>query len=150
MKLSFPISLILVFFLSSCYQQISIVQVDDFSNIEIGFKELKADLDIYIYNPNVFKITVESAQIDLSVGDLQAGEVKLSGITTLNPQDTTTIHLAVKTSNGALAKILKENALIVLKGGKVPFTADGVIVAGAWKFKKELSVTHTEEIGLRN
>ena len=48
----FPILAILaISTLTGCYRQLEVINVEDFSEVSIGLKGLRSNLDVKIYNP---------------------------------------------------------------------------------------------------
>jgi len=137
-----------IFFLSSCYQKIEVIEVDDFSNVQIGLKGMQSDLYVHVYNPNWFSIKVESAEVSLKVGEVDAGNVWLKEPMTLVARDTSLIHLRVETRQGAIGKILIQNIGKMFGSGEIPFSAEGVIIGKSWGLKIEVPVHHSQILEL--
>ena len=109
MKLRILLPIISILLLSSCYGKIEVVEIDEFSNVELGFKGMKSDLYVRVYNPNVLSINIQTADVSLLVGEVDAGDVILAEPTKLIARDTSRVVLKVATHKGALGKILREN-----------------------------------------
>ncbi|MBT7652019.1 MAG: LEA type 2 family protein, partial [Flavobacteriales bacterium] len=95
--------------LTGCYRQLEVINVEDFSEVTIGLKGLRSNLDVKIYNPNLYPIALNETQITLRVRDVEAGYVSLSEIVKIGARDTATIRLHVTTREGAIAEILKND-----------------------------------------
>ena len=136
--------------LTGCYKQLEVINVEDFSEVVIGLKGLRSNLDVKIYNPNLYPIELNETQITLRVRDVDAGYVSLSKIVNIGAKDTATIRLHVVTREGAIAEILKKDVLNFLKGEEVPFSASGIVSGKSWGFKIEVPLEHSQNISLRN
>ena len=69
--------------LPGCFHKIEVVEIEKFSNVELGFNGMKSDLVVRVYNPNYLSFKLKSADILLSVGDIGAGDVELEEQITL-------------------------------------------------------------------
>jgi|TARA_B110000196_G_C20969833_1_gene578117 LEA14-like dessication related protein len=135
--------------LTGCYKQLEVINVEDFSEVVIGLKGLRSNLDVNIYNPNFYPIELDETQITLRVRDVDAGYVSLSKIVNIGARDTATIRLHVVTREGAIAEILKKDVLNFLKGEEVPFSASGIVSGKSWGVKIEVPLEHSQNISLR-
>ena len=136
--------------LTGCYRQLEVINVEDFSEVTIGLKGLRSNLDVKIYNPNLYPIALNETQITLRVRDVEAGYVSLSEIVKIGARDTATIRLHVTTREGAIAEILKNDVFNFLKGAEVPFSASGIVSGKSWGVKIEVPLEHSQNISLRN
>ena len=136
--------------LTGCYKQLEVINVEDFSEVAIGLKGLRSNLDVKIYNPNLYPIELNETQITLRVRDVDAGYVSLSKIVIIGARDTATIRLHVATREGAIAEILKKDVLNFLRGEEVPFSASGIVSGKSWGVKIEVPLEHSQNIILRN
>ena len=136
--------------LTGCYRQLEVINVEDFSEVTIGLKGLRSNLDVKIYNPNLYPIELNETQITLRVRDVDAGYVSLSKIVKIGARDTATIRLHVTTREGAIAEILKNDVFNFLKGEEVPFSASGIVSGKSWGVKIEVPLEHSQNISLRN
>jgi LEA14-like dessication related protein len=148
MKLRLLLPLISILFLSSCYGELEVVEVEDFANVEIGFKGMKSDLLVRVYNPNFLSINIQSAEIALQVGEVNAGDVVLSEPTILVGRDTSSVLLKVATHKGALGQIIKDNFTLILQGGEVSFSAEGIIKGRTLGVNIEVPISHTQLLEL--
>ncbi|MDE0722279.1 MAG: LEA type 2 family protein, partial [Flavobacteriales bacterium] len=121
--------------LTGCYKQLEVITVEDFSEVTIGLKGLRSNLDVKIYNPNLYPIELNETQITLRVRGVDAGYVSLYKIVNIGARDTATIRLHVATREGAIAEILKKDVLNFLKGEEVPFSASGIVSGKSWGVK---------------
>jgi LEA14-like dessication related protein len=135
--------------LTGCYKQLEVINVEDFSEVVIGLKGLRSNLDVNIYNPNFYPIELDETQITLRVRDVDAGYVSLSKIVNIGARDTATIRLHVVTREGAIAEILKKDVLNFLRGEEVPFSASGIVSGKSWGVKIEVPLEHSQNISLR-
>jgi LEA14-like dessication related protein len=143
------LSILAISTLTGCYRQLEVINVEDFSEVVIGLKGLRSNLDVNIYNPNFYPIELDETQITLRVRDVDAGYVSLSKIVNIGARDTATIRLHVVTREGAIAEILKKDVLNFLKGEEVPFSASGIVSGKSWGVKIEVPLEHSQNISLR-
>jgi LEA14-like dessication related protein len=144
------IAALALFTLTGCYQQLEVIDVQDFSEVQIGLKGLKSNLDVRIYNPNFFPIQISETQISLRVREVDAGEVSLLEEIKLGARDTALVRFNVATRDGAIAEILKADVMNFLKGADVPFSASGKIIGKSWGLTMEVPLEHAQNISLRN
>ena len=135
--------------LTGCYKQLEVINVEDFSEISIGLKGLRSNLDVKIYNPNLYDIELYETAITLRVKDIEAGDVSLSEIVKLGARDTAIIRLHVVTREGAIAEILKADVIHFIQGKEVPFSAFGTVSGKSWGFKVEVPLEHSQNLSLR-
>jgi LEA14-like dessication related protein len=145
----FFIALLATTTLTGCYKQLEVINVEDFSEISIGLKGLRSNLDVKIYNPNLYDIELYETAITLRVKDVEAGEVSLSEIVKLGARDTAIIRLHVVTREGAIAEILKADVINFIQGKEVPFSASGTVSGKSWGFKVEVPLEHSQNLSLR-
>ena len=146
----FFIALLATITLTGCYKQLEVINVEDFSEISIGLKGLRSNLDVKIYNPNLYDIELYETAITLRVKDIEAGDVSLSEIVKLGARDTAIIRLHVVTREGAIAEILKADVINFIQGKEVPFSASGTVSGKSWGFKVEVPLEHSQNLSLRN
>jgi len=145
----FFIALLATITLTGCYKQLEVINVEDFSEISIGLKGLRSNLDVKIYNPNLYDIELYETAITLRVKDIEAGDVSLSEIVKLGARDTAIIRLHVVTREGAIAEILKADVINFIQGKEVPFSASGTVSGKSWGFKVEVPLEHSQNLSLR-
>jgi len=136
--------------LTSCYQDLEVVSIEDFSKVSIGLQGLTSELDVMIYNPNFFPIQLKEAKISLQVREVDAGDITLVRQVKLEARDTSLVTFNVKTRDGAIIKILKDDIFKFLKGEDVPFSASGKVIGKSWVSTVEVPIEHSQFINLRN
>ena len=146
----FFIALLATITLTGCYKQLEVINVEDFSEISIGLSGLRSNLDVKIYNPNLYDIELYETAITLRVQEIEAGDVSLSEIVKLGARDTAIIRLHVVTREGAIAEILKADVINFIQGKEVPFSASGTVSGKSWGFKVEVPLEHSQNLSLRN
>ena len=66
----FPVlSLFVLITITGCYQKLEVITVEDFSDVQVGLKGLRSNLDVSIYNPNFYPIELSKTEITLRVRD---------------------------------------------------------------------------------
>ena len=136
--------------LTGCYRQLEVINVDNFSEVTVGLKGLSSNLDVTIYNPNIYPIQLNETQIILRVRDVEAGHLSLSEIVKIGARDTATIKLHVATREGSIAEILKNDVFNFLQGEEIPFSASGIVSGKSWGVKVEVPLEHSQNIRIRN
>ena len=136
----------LVIALPGCFNKIQVVEIEKFSNVELGFNGMKSDLVVRVYNPNYLSFKIKSADILLSVGEIQAGDLELAEKITLASNDTTDVVLRVATRKGALGRLLKNNFKDMINGGEIPFSAEGEIKVQSLGLKKKIPIKYSETL----
>jgi LEA14-like dessication related protein len=147
----FPVlSLFVLITITGCYQKLEVINVKDFSDVQVGLKGLRSNLEVSIYNPNFYPIELSKTEITLRVRDIEAGDVTLSEVVKLGARDTSTIRLHVVTRDGAIAEILKKDVFNFLKGADIPFSASGTVSGKSWGVNVVVPLEHSQQISLKN
>lgn len=144
------ISVFVLSTLTGCFQQLEVIDIRDFSEVQIRLKGLKSNLDVRIYNPNFFPIQLSETEISLRVRGIDAGDVSLLEGIKLGARDTVLVRFKVETRDGAIAEILKADVINFLKGADIPFSASGKIIGKSWGITVEVPLEHSQNINLRN
>ena len=134
--------------LSGCFQKIQVEEVIGFTNLELGLKGIKSDMTINVYNPNYIDFNITSADIELSLGEITAGDLIIEESVVLKSRSTTEVVLKVEGRKGAVRKILLDNFTNALTGGEVRLKAEGEILSEKFGLKKTLPIIHQEIIEL--
>ena len=134
--------------LPGCFHKIEVVEIEKFSNVELGFNGMKSDLVVRVYNPNYLSFKLKSADILLRVGEIEAGDVELAEQITLASNDTTDVVLRVATRKGALGRILKQNFRDMINGDEIPFSAEGEITGQSLGLKRKIPIKYSETLEL--
>ena len=109
----------------------------------------QAKLVVDVYNPNPYPVTVFEADVDLKVEDQTIGEVSLLSPTVIRPDARAEIALSVRTMDGALARLLKNDLMSLLRGSEVPFVAEGTVMGKAFGLRLSIPFRHKETLTLR-
>ena len=134
--------------LPGCLHKIEVVEIEKFSNVEFGFKGMKSDLVVRVYNPNYLSFKLKSADILLSVGEIAVGDAVLVEQITLASNDTTNVVLRVATRKGSLGRILQQNFRNMINGSEIPFLAEGEITGQFLGLKKKIPIKYSETLEL--
>ncbi len=138
----------LSFTFTGCYQKIEVTEITGFSNLDLSLNGIKLDLSVMVYNPNFLNFNVRSADIILSIGDIEAGDLVLEEGLQLTSKDTTEVSLKLISRKGAIGKIMIDNFTNAISGGDVVFKAEGEIVTQTWGLKNRLPISHEEVLEL--
>ena len=60
------------------YQDLEVLEVEDFSKVKLSFDGLECRMDVDVYNPNPYAVTVTEADVKLLVKDDLVGEVAVA------------------------------------------------------------------------
>jgi len=134
--------------LSGCFQKIKVEEVIGFTNLELGLKGIKSDMIVNVYNPNYIDFNITSADIELSIGEIIAGDLIIEDPVILKSRSTTEVVLKVEGRKGAVRKMLFDNFTNSLTGGEVLLKAEGEILSKKFGLKKKLPIIHQEIIEL--
>ena len=138
----------LSFAFTGCYKKIEVTEIAGFSNLDLSLNGIKLDLTVKVYNPNFFNFNVRSADIILSIGDIESGDLVLDEGFQLTSKDTTEVSLKLISRKGAIGKIMIDNFTNTISGGDVVFKAEGEIVTQTWGLKNRLPISHEEVLEL--
>ena len=124
---------LMVFGLSGCfYQDLEVLAVDDFSQVRLSLDGMQAQMDVDVFNPNSYAVTVMEADVKLYVNQEVVGDVTLLEAQAIRPEARATVGLQVQTRDGALGQVLKNDLMNLLRGAEVPFTARVGAGRGLW------------------
>ena len=144
------VCVLLAFGLSGClYQDLEVLEVEEFSKVKLSFDGLECRMDVDVYNPNPYAVTVTEADVKLLVKDDLVGEVAVLEPTQIRPDAQATVPLHVETYDGALGKVLKNDLMNLIKGNHVPFEARGSITGKAFGLTLSVPLRHEQSLKLR-
>ena len=133
--------------LSGClYQNVEVVAVNDLSKVQLSLQGMQALMDVDVYNPNPYGVTVTDANVNLFIHGEVVGDVTLMESQAIRPNAMATVSLQVITRDGALREVLKNDLMNLLGGGEVPFTADGFVTAKALGLSFTFPLKHDQTI----
>lgn len=136
--------------LSGClYQDLEVLAVEDFSEVSLSSDGLKARMELDVFNPNPYAVNVVVADVQLYVGDEVVGDVVLPEGLSIRPDARATVPLEVKTRDGALGKVLKNDLMNLLLGAEVTFQTRGSVKAKALGLTFSIPVRHQQSLTLR-
>ena len=117
--------------------------------MKLSFDGLECRMDVDVYNPNPYAVTVTEADVKLLVKDDLVGEVAVLEATQIRPDAQATVPLHVETYDGALGKVLKNDLMNLIKGNHVPFEARGSITGKAFGLTLSVPLRHEQSLKLR-
>ena len=152
MKKLFLFSCLVVFVFSffSC-KEIQPVTITGVSNIKIvSFTKdgIDFDFDMTINNPNPVGVTVFPGTFHASLGDIEAGDVKLTQQTKIKArgEHTSTFHIKSDFSKLGLNDIMKVLPMVASKSASLSLKGDMKI--GKWFYKKKFPIDLKKTIPL--
>ena len=131
------------------YQDLEVLEVGDFSDVQLSLEGLESQMDVVVYNPNPYAVNLVGADISLAVGDQEVGVVSLSKVHAIRPQAQSTVPLFVQTQEGALGKVLKNDLMRWLRGEPVPFSANGTVTGKAFGVRFNVPLRHDQSLNIR-
>ena len=144
------VALLSMLALQGClFQDLEVLSVEEFEDVQLSLNGFQAKLVVDVYNLNPYPVTVFEADVDLKVEDQTIGEVSLLSPTVIRPDARAEIALAVRTMDGALARLLKNDLMSLLRGSEVPFVAEGTVMGKAFGLRLSIPFRHKETLTLR-
>ena len=144
------VCVLLAFGLSGClYQDLEVMAVEEFSQVRLSLEGLQAQMNVDVFNPNPFAVTVTEADVALYIEEGEVGDVTLLKPTAIRPNARATVSLQVRTRDGALGQVLKNDVLTLLRGGRLPVKAEGVVKGKAFGLSFSFPLTHDQTMNFR-
>ena len=131
------------------FQDLEVLAVEDFSDVQLSLNGFQARLVVDVYNPNPYPVKVFEADVALSVEQDQIGQVVLLAPTVIRPDARGEVELEVRTMDGALGRLLKNDLMSLLRGSEVPFVAEGTVMGKAFGLRLSIPFRHKETLTLR-
>ena len=145
-KIKYFLPLIMVLFLGSCMQEITLTEVE---NIEIEQNSNSLDVVLYlkINNPNSFKIKVQEINVDLTLNSWEVGQVTSNEEFVLKPNSEDVYPVPVNVDFG---NILTGGAALIslFSSDKASVKVFGDLKAKAFFITKTVKIDETKEISL--
>ena len=130
-------------------QDLEVLAVEDFSDVQLSLNGFQARLVVDVYNPNPYPVKVFEADVALTVEQDQIGQVVLLAPTVIRPDARGEVELEVRTMDGALGRLLKNDLMSLLRGSEVPFVAEGTVMGKAFGLRLSIPFRHQETLTLR-
>lgn len=131
------------------FQDLEVLAVEDFSDVQLSLNGFQARLVVDVYNPNPYPVKVFEADVALTVEQDQIGQVVLLAPTVIRPDARGEVELEVRTMDGALGRLLKNDLMSLLRGSEVPFVAEGTVMGKAFGLRLSIPFRHKETLTLR-
>lgn len=131
------------------FQDLEVLAVEDFSDVQLSLNGFQARLVVDVYNPNPYPVKVFEADVVLTVEQDQIGQVVLLAPTVIRPDARGEVELEVRTMDGALGRLLKNDLMSLLRGSEVPFVAEGTVMGKAFGLRLSIPFRHKETLTLR-
>ena len=131
------------------FQDLEVLAVEDFSDVQLSLNGFQARLVVDVYNPNPYPVKVFEADVALTVEQDQIGQVVLLAPTVIRPDARGEVELEVRTMDGALGRLLKNDLMSFLRGSEVPFVAEGTVMGKAFGLRLSIPFRHKETLTLR-
>ena len=131
------------------FQDLEVLAVEDFSDVQLSLNGFQARLVVDVYNPNPYPVKVFEADVALTVEQDQIGQVVLLAPTVIRPDAKGEVELEVRTMDGALGRLLKNDLMSLLRGSEVPFVAEGTVMGKAFGLRLSIPFRHKETLTLR-
>ena len=131
------------------FQDLEVLAVEDFSDVQLSLNGFQARLVVDVYIPNPYPVKVFEADVALTVEQDQIGQVVLLAPTVIRPDARGEVELEVRTMDGALGRLLKNDLMSLLRGSEVPFVAEGTVMGKAFGLRLSIPFRHKETLTLR-
>ena len=131
------------------FQDLEVLAVEDFSDVQLSLNGFQARLVVDVYNPNPYPVKVFEADVALTLEQDQIGQVVLLAPTVIRPDARGEVELEVRTMDGALGRLLKNDLMSLLRGSEVPFVAEGTVMGKAFGLRLSIPFRHQETLTLR-
>ena len=131
------------------FQDLEVLAVEDFSDVQLSLNGFQARLVVDVYNTNPYPVKVFEADVALTVEQDQIGQVVLLAPTVIRPDARGEVELEVRTMDGALGRLLKNDLMSLLRGSEVPFVAEGTVMGKAFGLRLSIPFRHQETLTLR-
>ena len=131
------------------FQDLEVLAVEDFSDVQLSLNGFQARLVVDVYNPNPYPVKVFEADVALTLEQDQIGQVVLLAPTVIRPDARGEVELEVRTMDGALGRLLKNDLMSLLRGSEVPFVAEGTVMGKAFGLRLSIPFRHKETLTLR-
>ena len=131
------------------FQDLEVLAVEDFSDVQLSLNGFQARLVVDVYIPNPYPGKVFEADVALTVEQDQIGQVVLLAPTVIRPDARGEVELEVRTMDGALGRLLKNDLMSLLRGSEVPFVAEGTVMGKAFGLRLSIPFRHKETLTLR-
>jgi LEA14-like dessication related protein len=128
---------------------LEVLAVEDFSELRLSLDGMQARMDVDVYNPNPYAVTVTRADVKLYVNQEVVGDVTLVEDQIIRPDAQATAILRVATRDGALGRVLKNDLMNLLRGAEVPFVAEGSVTGKAFGLSFTVPLRHDQSLNIR-
>lgn len=134
--------------LSSClkYEEVKVLGVEDVAVKKFSAKGVELEISVKIKNPNNYKISIVSSDLDLYVNRNKAGKATIMDKIVI-PKHSEEIHRFIVQANyKEVMAGLKGGIFSILTGGSVPLRIKGKITAKAKMLRKSFDVDITKKV----
>ncbi len=138
----------IVFFSCKKIQSVTISGVSNVKLISLTKEGIEFNFDMNINNPNSVGVTVFPSTFHASLGDIEAGDVKLTKRTKIKArgEHTSTFHIKSDFSKLELNDIMKVLPMVVSKSATLSLKGD--VKIGKWFYKKNFPVELKKTVSL--
>ena len=149
MRVIFFTALTILLF-SSCaiYQDIDVSEVRDIRIIEITKDGLTAEVDLKIYNPNRYKITVLNVDADIYLNDKDIGDAKIKRKVVIDKKSNLVYSIRLEGDYTKMGGSLLEGLLGSIFAQTVNLKIDGTIKGRALFISKRVYFQVDEDVRL--
>lgn len=144
-----PLMLLMVGLSGCIYEDLEVLSIEDFSDVKLGLDGMHANMEVDVFNPNPYAVTVIDADVELLVNGEVVGDVEVLESQVIRPKARATVALEVRTREGAFGRVLKNDLMNVLLGNQVTFLANGAVKGKAFGLKFSIPIHHEESMNLK-
>jgi LEA14-like dessication related protein len=127
------------------YRDVEFKGVKETRFTSFSAKGVSCEFDVEIYNPNPYKISLISSEVDLFMEGTRLGHVALPVSAVLAPEEKTTLKLSCTADTESIPKLLGGAIGLVFKKDIV-IEGKGVITAKAFMISKTVPVDFTQRL----
>lgn len=144
------VKLILILFLTlppfiDLFQDPEFVEARHFRLASLGIKESTIKTDLYYYNPNGFRLSLKTADLDVFINDRYAGHSLLDTLVHVPARDTFFVPVSVKVD----MKNVFPNALSLLMNDSIDLRVEGKMKVGKAGIFVNIPVKYQEKQAIR-
>lgn len=144
------VKLILILFLTlppfiDLFQDPEFVEARHFRLASLGIKESTIKTDLYYYNPNSFRLSLKTADLDVFINDRYAGHSLLDTLVHVPARDTFFVPVSVKVD----MKNVFPNALSLLMNDSIDLRVEGKMKVGKAGIFVNIPVKYQEKQAIR-
>ncbi len=140
-----------IFLLGSCtvYQDLEVSELRDIRIIEVTKEGLVAEVDLKIYNPNAYKVTLLNVDADLYLNDKDIGDAEIKEKITIEKKSNLVYTIKLEGDYTKMGGSLLEGLIGSLFSQTVNLKIDGTIKGRALFISKNVFFQFDEDVKIQ-